>query len=152
RQRAIVFLRFHLDMTERQIGRELGISQAHVSRLLSSALSRLRADLAGSNEGNGELDTTADAVVSPTPGRAPGAEKQSASKRSGAKIPPPVCRIGRVPASEESRTVLADYLELPYSVAVRSEREGAQMCWCAAVEELPGCAARADTADEAVNL
>ncbi|MGA2012321.1 MAG: sigma-70 family RNA polymerase sigma factor [Solirubrobacteraceae bacterium] len=48
RQRRIVFLRFHMDMTERQIASELGISQAHVSRLLATALAALRRDLGGS--------------------------------------------------------------------------------------------------------
>lgn len=45
RDRQIVFLRFHADMTERQIGASLGISQAQVSRRLERALARLRADL-----------------------------------------------------------------------------------------------------------
>src|SRR5262249_49409435 len=46
RERRIVFLRFHADLTERQIARTVGISQAHVSRLLEGALTRLRAELA----------------------------------------------------------------------------------------------------------
>jgi RNA polymerase sigma-B factor len=152
RQRAIVFLRFHLDMTERQIGRELGISQAHVSRLLSSALSRLRADLGAPNEGKRELDTTAGEVVSATFGSAPAVEKDRTRERSQAKVPRAVGRIGPVPTSDENRTAVADYLQLPYSVGVRSEREGGEIRWCATVEELPGCAARADTPDEAVDL
>jgi RNA polymerase sigma-B factor len=45
RERRIVFLRFHADMTERQIARTLGMSQAHVSRLLAAALAKLRAEL-----------------------------------------------------------------------------------------------------------
>ena len=43
RERQIVYLRFHADLTERQIAAELGISQAHVSRLLTAALNQLRA-------------------------------------------------------------------------------------------------------------
>ena len=46
RERRIVFLRFHADLTERQIARTVGISQAHVSRLLDGALTTLRAELA----------------------------------------------------------------------------------------------------------
>jgi AraC-like DNA-binding protein len=42
RERRIVLLRFHRDLTEQQIANELGISQAHVSRLLSGALAKLR--------------------------------------------------------------------------------------------------------------
>jgi RNA polymerase sigma factor (sigma-70 family) len=61
RERRIVFLRFHADMTERDIARELGISQAHVSRLLAAALARLRQELAGQGV---EADTTADTTRS----------------------------------------------------------------------------------------
>jgi RNA polymerase sigma-B factor len=57
RERRIVFLRFHADMTEEEIARELGISQTHVSRLLRAALVKLHAELAGSNgTGTGRRD------------------------------------------------------------------------------------------------
>lgn len=46
RERRIVFLRFHADMTERQIADELDTSQATVSRILTRALAKLREDLA----------------------------------------------------------------------------------------------------------
>jgi len=46
RERRILFLRFHADLTERDIARELGISQGTVSRLLSAALAKLRDQLA----------------------------------------------------------------------------------------------------------
>jgi RNA polymerase sigma-B factor len=42
REQRILLLRFHSDMTQRQIGRRLGISQMHVSRLLDHALTYLR--------------------------------------------------------------------------------------------------------------
>jgi RNA polymerase sigma factor (sigma-70 family) len=42
RDRQIVYLRFHADMTERDIAREVGLSQTQVSRLLAEALVRLR--------------------------------------------------------------------------------------------------------------
>jgi RNA polymerase sigma-B factor len=66
RERRIVFLRFHADMTERQIARMVGISQAHVSRLLDGALTKLRAELAG--EPGKSPDITQDAVISPDSG------------------------------------------------------------------------------------
>jgi RNA polymerase sigma-B factor len=59
RERRIVYLRFHADKTERQIAREMGISQAHVSRLLSGALTKLRDGL----ENGG--DTTPETLISP---------------------------------------------------------------------------------------
>ena len=66
RERRIVFLRFHADMTEREIARAVGISQAQVSRLLAAALEKLRAAL---SEESG-ADTTAARVISPDQARA----------------------------------------------------------------------------------
>jgi RNA polymerase sigma-B factor len=159
RERAIIFLRFHLDMTERQIARKLGISQAHVSRLLSGALSQLRADLASSKDSSGERDIAAAEAISP----ASDDEEAPATLSSATaieKTPPrgrPIdgarkrrARIGRVRGSQENRTV-AHYLELPYTVAVKSERDGEQSCWSATVAELPGCAAQGDSPDDAVD-
>jgi RNA polymerase sigma-B factor len=42
RERAIVIMRFYHDMTQTQIAEKIGISQMHVSRLLSSTLAGLR--------------------------------------------------------------------------------------------------------------
>jgi RNA polymerase sigma-B factor len=64
RERRIVFLRFHADMTEQDIASDLGISQAHVSRLLSAALTKLRTEL--SDDGAAPAARTAD-----TPGPEP---------------------------------------------------------------------------------
>ena len=65
RERAIIFLRFHADLTEREIGRELGISQAHVSRLLSGALAKLQADLQGGGSDTPRSDIAARQAISP---------------------------------------------------------------------------------------
>lgn len=46
REKRILLLRFFRNMTQSQIAAEVGISQMHVSRLLSRTLERLRADLA----------------------------------------------------------------------------------------------------------
>ncbi|WP_370081586.1 SigB/SigF/SigG family RNA polymerase sigma factor [Streptacidiphilus sp. MAP12-16] len=45
RERAVLSLRFGRDLTQSQIGAELGISQMHVSRLLSRAIGQLREGL-----------------------------------------------------------------------------------------------------------
>jgi RNA polymerase sigma-B factor len=42
RERHILYLRFFRDMTQSRIGEELGISQMHVSRLLSGACGKIR--------------------------------------------------------------------------------------------------------------
>ncbi|MEU3554555.1 RNA polymerase sigma factor SigF [Streptomyces fragilis] len=47
RERKILSLRFTAGMTQSEIGEELGISQMHVSRLLSRTLVKLRAGLTG---------------------------------------------------------------------------------------------------------
>ncbi len=45
RRRRIIEMRFVQEMTQAQIGAELGISQMHVSRLLSRTLEHLRKGL-----------------------------------------------------------------------------------------------------------
>jgi RNA polymerase sigma-B factor len=47
RERRIVALRFFADMTQAQIAAEVGISQMHVSRLLTRSLRQMRAAMAG---------------------------------------------------------------------------------------------------------
>ena len=47
RERTIVVLRFFANMTQTQIADEVGISQMHVSRLLSRTLARLRRRMSG---------------------------------------------------------------------------------------------------------
>ena len=42
REQQILLMRFHHDMTQTQIGQQLGISQMHVSRLSTHALGYLR--------------------------------------------------------------------------------------------------------------
>ncbi|WTL28036.1 RNA polymerase sigma factor SigF [Streptomyces sp. NBC_01498] len=45
RERRIIEMRFGQEMTQAQIGRELGVSQMHVSRILSGTLAKLRTGL-----------------------------------------------------------------------------------------------------------
>jgi RNA polymerase sigma-B factor len=135
RARQIVFLRFHADMTERQIARAVGLSQAHVSRLLEASLAKLRAELAVKDRG------TASPVIS--------RERSTARRSSAGDAPGADTRIAPVGAPQENPT-LARYLNLPYHVAVRSKRNGSRSWWSATVEELPGCAADGKTPDEAV--
>ena len=42
REREILRLRFEEDLTQREIGRRIGVSQMHVSRILRDVLARLR--------------------------------------------------------------------------------------------------------------
>jgi RNA polymerase sigma-B factor len=50
RQQRILLMRFYGNMTQAEIGDRLGISQMHVSRLLTQALSHLRECLMGPGE------------------------------------------------------------------------------------------------------
>ena len=92
RERRIVFLRFHADMTERQIASEIGISQAHVSRLIDGALSKLRAEL-GENGG----DTTPAELIS----ERPPTKTPQAKPAGGSEHTPAESRIARMGVSQE---------------------------------------------------
>lgn len=50
RQRKILHLRFNEDMTQSEIAEQIGISQMHVSRLLSAALRQLRESIGNEHE------------------------------------------------------------------------------------------------------
>ena len=50
REQQILVMRFYGDMTQAQIGRQLGISQVHVSRLAARALGHLRTRLLGQQD------------------------------------------------------------------------------------------------------
>jgi RNA polymerase sigma-B factor len=88
RQRQIIYLRFHADKTERQIAGELGISQAHVSRLLASALGQLREGL------EAPPDTTPHPVVSPAD------RPQKRAKRAGRTRTAPPPRTAQAPLDD----------------------------------------------------
>ena len=128
RERRLVFLRFHADMTERQIAREVGISQAHVSRLLSRALTKLRKQLAITDVDRAEGDITRE-----TP--EPGSGKQRTMNSS---------------STQPEKLAVAQYLELPYRIDLRSEREGERSRWTATVAQLPDCRSQGDTPEQAV--
>lgn len=59
RERRLLTLRYHEDRSQSEIARELGLSQAHVSRLLRATLDRLRAELAP-EEHDGDAATSRD--------------------------------------------------------------------------------------------
>ncbi|MFJ8052754.1 SigB/SigF/SigG family RNA polymerase sigma factor [Streptomyces luteogriseus] len=62
RERAILYMRFFEDMTQSRIADHLGISQMHVSRLISRSCARVRDEVLGQrtgNRGSGSPSTTA---------------------------------------------------------------------------------------------
>ncbi|MBZ2410606.1 SigB/SigF/SigG family RNA polymerase sigma factor [Streptomyces albidoflavus] len=56
RERLILYLRFFLSRTQRSIAAELGLSQMHVSRLITQACSRVRRDVEGDPVASGAPD------------------------------------------------------------------------------------------------
>jgi RNA polymerase sigma-B factor len=84
REQKILLLRFYGDMTQAQVGQQLGISQMHVSRLLAHALGYLRPRLLGLPERPSNV----------APGAAPGlhltgaaAHRRPAPHKSPASVP-----------------------------------------------------------------
>ncbi|MHB1571996.1 MAG: sigma-70 family RNA polymerase sigma factor [Solirubrobacteraceae bacterium] len=107
RERRIIYLRFHADKTERQIAIELGLSQAHVSRLLSAALAKLRDSLAPEGAGDHEspADIASKLVISPAFSGSGASRSSTAHRREGAQ--PPSKEAGTGP-SRERRPAAAD--------------------------------------------
>jgi RNA polymerase sigma-B factor len=141
RERRIVFLRFHADMTEREIAGEVGVSQSHVSRLLTRALAKLRGELADrpGDSGEGTDLPAGDKTRIATVG---GSERQAGVAAGAASR-----AEGRQAAQAQTRQ--QESLALPYHVTVKQE-EGAASGWTAALDELPGCEARGATPEEAI--
>jgi RNA polymerase sigma-B factor len=135
RESRIVLLRFHADMTERQIAREVGLSQAQVSRLLKGALAKLRDELANPTGSPKSSGTSSD-----TKPKNPNTAGTSTISAVGTPST----------GGQASSLTLAEYLDLPYRLEVTPERDGERSWWTASVDELSGCVARGDTADEAV--
>ena len=79
REQKILVMRFCGDMTQSQVGQQLGISQMHVSRLLAHALGYLRPRLLGLPE----------RASGAGPAAAPGADLTGAAHRRGASGGPP---------------------------------------------------------------
>jgi RNA polymerase sigma-B factor len=98
RERRIVFLRFHADMTERQIAQAVGISQAHVSRLLHGALTKLRAEFSPAGSANMADITKSQAISRRKVPEIAGAETRiddvGADKESVGAQPDEVARTG----------------------------------------------------------
>jgi len=110
RERQVVFLRFNADMTERQIASRVGISQAHVSRLLDGALIKLRTELSGSGQA---------AAGAGSDGETPADETAVAASASSRRRPP----RSRSPTGYSGRILVRMPSELHEQLALAAERE-----------------------------
>jgi RNA polymerase sigma-B factor len=108
REREILYLRFFGGMTQSMIAERLGISQMHVSRLISRSCSAIRAEVAGADDGVDPADASDTADDTPAPGEAapPGtglrAPGDNGSSRAGSPARPQ-SRTGR-PAGHPAGT------------------------------------------------
>lgn len=69
RERHILYLRFFCDMTQSKIADQLGISQMHVSRLISRTCDRIHQEVDGESGADPEREETVPASSSLTPAR-----------------------------------------------------------------------------------
>jgi RNA polymerase sigma-B factor len=127
RERQIVFLRFVRDRSRSQVAEELGISERHLSRQTHAALAKLRKQLERAGQ---EL--------------APGAQPPSrpASRESIPPRPSPKASRQRPTRNQADR---------PYRISVVRDHGNADGHeWTAHAEELPGCQAHGESAEEAI--
>jgi transcriptional regulator with XRE-family HTH domain len=125
RERRIVFLRFHADMTERQIAQAMGISQAHVSRLLDGALTKLRAELTDPMEPAASGDSAQIEAISPSKIASVGAEEKGQDENTAGEATPTGRRSSkpRANAGYSGRILVRMPSELHEQLAAAAERE-----------------------------
>jgi RNA polymerase sigma-B factor len=155
RERRIVLLRFHADLTEREIAREVGISQAQVSRVLTRALTKLRKELSDENAPKHGGDITERGVI-PAPERVPTRPSSSSIRRKTEVFEATESRIGAVGALEEQARGAGEAEPpnedpaLPYHVTVKPGDDDRGSTWTASLDELPGCEAHGSSPEQAV--
>jgi RNA polymerase sigma-B factor len=116
RERRLLELRYREDRSQSEIARELGLSQAHVSRLLKAALERLRAAVAPD-------EASATASAEPVAPRATSA----ADERSGRLLLrlPRTLHTGLADAAEREGVPLNTYISAALAAHVADPREAA---------------------------
>jgi RNA polymerase sigma-B factor len=136
RERQIVYLRFVRDRSRSQVAQELGISERHLSRQTQAALAKLREQLERAGQGIAARERPVRAA--PTP------QLQSQPASPGQMRRRPTPRVARERPERQHE-------HPPYRISVvrdHGNSEGRE--WTAHVEELAGCEAYGDTAEEAI--
>jgi len=122
RERDILYMRFFRDMTQSRIADELGISQMHVSRLISRTCGRIQQEV--EEEAGGGADREAGQEPAPEPGPAPaggpraepsepsepaasGGPSRPASRRRSARRGPPTAQRPSSPGARSRRRTRA---------------------------------------------
>jgi len=123
RERRILYLRYVRDLEPNEIARELGISRRQLSRTTQATLAKLRLGLE-----RGEPPQEPSSMSRPC--ARTGAEPNIAPKGPGHELD------------------VEDYIHQPYHIELVKD-DAPEGGWTAQVEELPGCAAKGGSADEA---
>ena len=137
RERRVLHLRYFEGLSQTQIATRVGLSQAHISRIIRDALAKLR-DQLDVPEPEPEISPAPAAISQPRPG-------PSGRRLASPPSAPTIAAMASPPARS-----LDDYLDLPYHFAIaRDEDATGDDAWVARVEELEGCEARGRTPQEA---
>jgi RNA polymerase sigma-B factor len=127
RERRIVFLRFYADMTEQHIARAVGLSQAHVSRLLDGALEKLRNELTRDAESSRGRDSTQSGPISPAMSSAlgdpDGNEKGGYMQAKPTEVKSPRASRSKAATGYSGRILVRMPSELHEQLARAAERE-----------------------------
>jgi RNA polymerase sigma-B factor len=136
RERQIVYLRFVRDKSRSQVAQELGISERHLSRQTQAALAKLREQLERAGQGIAPRERPVRAAAT--------AQRPSQPASLG--------RVRRRPTQRVARQRPPQHHEHPpYRISiVRDHRNSEGREWTAQAQELPGCEAYGDTAEEAI--
>ena len=148
RERKVLHLRFSGGLSQTQIAAEVGLSQAHVSRILRDALAKLRHTF---DEPVSERSEAPEPPAAISPRERPISPDQRTNRGAGRGLSPrsrpPT--LGQMATPEKTRS-LDEYLDLPYRIVLsRDEDADGERSWVARVEELDGCEARGASADDA---
>jgi RNA polymerase sigma-B factor len=136
RERQIVYLRFVRDRSRSQVAQELGISERHLSRQTQAALAKLREQLEHAGQEIAPRERPVKTAATPQP------PSQPASPGRMRRRPTPKV-AGERPTRHHEHP--------PYRISiVRNHEKGEGHEWTAEAEELPGCQAHGDSAEEAV--
>ena len=126
RERQILYFRYMKDLDPDEVANELGISRRQLSRDTQTALAKLRQSL--------EQDANA------------GEERAAAPRQRRSRAANAESQVASVAGANERQMQTDQRYHIELVREVGSEGDS----WVATVEELPGCAARGATPDEAV--
>ena len=141
----MLHLRYFGGLSQTQIAKQVGLSQAHISRIIRDALAKLRDQLADGPQSATPKDANSGAI---SPESAAVSRPNQAARDQHLASPPSAPTIGTM-ATPAARS-LSEYVDLPYHLTIAHDAgASADEAWVAQVEELDGCEARGSTPQDA---